>query len=67
MPMYVPDNYDKFVEHEARKQKLLDELPQCEECGKPLQDDFCYDIYDTIKCEKCLIRDHRKRVEDLIF
>lgn len=65
--MNVPDNYDKFLEHEARMQKALEDLPQCEECGEYLQDEFCYEINDTLKCEKCLIRDHRKRVEDLIF
>lgn len=62
--MYVPDNYDKFLEHEARMENMLEELPNCEECGELIQDDFYFEINDTIKCECCMIRDHRKRTED---
>lgn len=64
--MNVPDNYDQWEAHEARQQKVLEALPQCEECGEPIQDDFYFDINDTIKCEDCMIRDHRKRTEDFI-
>ena len=64
--MYCPDNYDQFLAHEARKEKLLELLPQCEECGTTIQDDFYYEINDTIKCERCMIRDHRKNIEYFI-
>ena len=56
--MYVPDNYDAFVAHEARKerehQERLKKLPECGGCGKPIEDDECYEIGDVLFCEKCI-------------
>lgn len=64
--MNIPDNYDLWEAHEARQKKQLEALPHCDECGEPIQDDFYFEINDTIMCECCLIRDHRKRTEDFV-
>ncbi len=56
--MYCPDNYDAFVAHEARQerehQEWLKKLPECEKCGKPIQDDECYEIGDMLFCIGCI-------------
>ena len=62
--MNVPDNYDKFLEHEREQEKLLEKLPQCEECGEHIQDDYYFEINDTVICWECLKANYRKRTED---
>lgn len=64
--MNVPDVYDLWEAHEARQEKELELLPECEICGKTIQDDFYFDIHDVIMCESCMIENHRKRTEDFI-
>lgn len=60
----IPDNYDLWEAHEREQEKLLEELPECENCGKTIQDDFYYEINDSIICEDCLNDNYRKRTED---
>lgn len=60
------DNYSLWEAHEARQEKLRELLPQCEECGRTIDGDYYFEINDTIKCERCMIRDHRKKVDDFI-
>lgn len=60
--MNIPDNYDKWLEHEAHQDKWLSEQIVCEYCGQPIQDDFFYEINGDTLCEKCLNRHFRKDV-----
>ena len=62
--MYIPDNYDQWEAHEAKQDKWLEQLPECEHCGKTIQDDFYYEINDAVLCEDCLNDNYRKRTED---
>lgn len=64
--MNVPDNYDQWLAHEAKQEQLLDSLPECEECGALIQEDFYYEINDSIICEYCLNANFRKRTEDFV-
>lgn len=64
--MNCPDNYDQFLAHEAKMEKMLEKLPECETCGETIQDDFYFEINDCIMCERCMIENHRKRIEDFI-
>lgn len=64
--MPIPDNYDMWLAHETRQEKLLERLPRCECCDKRIQDDFFFEINDAIICEKCLNENHRKRTEDFV-
>lgn len=45
------DDFDRLdraqAEWEAR-------LPQCEKCGKPIQDDIYFEIDNDILCEDCV-------------
>jgi formylmethanofuran dehydrogenase subunit E len=60
------DNYDQWLAHEAKQEKLLELLPFCDYCGEVIQDDFCWKINDEIICEKCLNEHFRKRTEDFV-
>lgn len=64
--MNVPDNYDQWLAHEAKQEKLLERLPNCEYCGVLIQDDFYWEINDEVICEQCLNSYFRKRTEDFI-
>lgn len=64
--MNVPDNYDMFLAHERKAEAALEELPVCEDCGKPIQDDYLFVIEDKLVCEKCLNKNYRRNVEDFI-
>lgn len=52
--MNVPDNYDKWVAHEAQRDKLLKSLPICVECDNPIQDEQAYYINGEWICENCM-------------
>lgn len=56
--MYIPDNYDAFVENEAKVGKAYDEyiesLPVCSECGETIHDDVCYKIFGELFCTECI-------------
>lgn len=52
--MYCPDNYDAFLEHEARQEKWFERLPVCSECGEAIQDEECYEIGDELFCLDCI-------------
>lgn len=65
--MNVPDNYDLWEAHDREQAKQLAELPVCEVCGKPIQDEHLYLINDEFVCEECLIRDFRKNTEDYML
>lgn len=58
--MNVPDNYDMWEAHEAEMEKALEDLYHCDYCGKPIQDEYYYEINGDIICEKCLERYFRK-------
>lgn len=58
------DNYDLFLRHEAEQQRQLERLPECSECGEPIQDEECYMFNDELICKQCLEDNHEKKTED---
>lgn len=64
--MNIPDNYDRWVRHDAEQQRQLQKLPVCTYCGEPVQDDYLYLINDEIMCMDCLNDHFRKDVEDYV-
>lgn len=56
--MNIPDNYDAFRSHEDNDEKShnkwINSLPECEECGKKILDEMCYEIGDMLFCEHCV-------------
>lgn len=62
--MYVPDNYDAFEAREAEQEAWLARRPRCCSCKNPIQDDYLFDIDDSLYCEKCMIETFRQDAED---
>ena len=55
-----------FARYDAEQQRELDRLPVCVECDEPIQDDVYFEINGECLCERCLIENHRKAVEDYV-
>lgn len=64
--MNIPDNYDQWKAHDREQTKRLEELPVCEICGEPIQDEHLYLINDEFVCPACLERDFRKDTDDYV-
>lgn len=47
-----------------RKERLEEEMPICDDCTNPINDDFCFEIETEILCQKCMNRRYRKNTED---
>lgn len=62
--MCSPDNYDAWVSHEAEQERQLQRLPECSECGEPIQEEECYMFNDELICIHCLEDNHRKNTDD---
>lgn len=56
--------YDLWAMDDARKERWLESLPICSECGEPIQDDTCYEINGELICPDCLRDNHRKCTDD---
>ena len=63
---YIPDYYDKWSEYSRQQEEALEKLPECCECGEPIQTEECYEINGELICPECLEENHRKRTEDLV-
>lgn len=65
--MYTTDDplrdFDRWDAEQARE---LDKLPECAECGEPIQTEECYEVNDELICPECLERNHRKWVDDYV-
>lgn len=64
--MYCPDNYDAFCRHDAEQEKALAKLPECSECGEPIQEDECYEFNGELICLDCM-EEHRMKTENFIY
>lgn len=60
------DAYDLWEAHDREQQKKLKQLPKCDYCDEPIEDDFLYEINGEYICEHCLDTYFRKAVEDII-
>lgn len=55
-----------FDSRDAEEAKWLESLPNCDICGKPIQDKHLYLINDEFVCQDCLERDFRKWTDDYV-
>lgn len=63
--MYIPDNLDRWESYDAEQERELQKLPICDECGEPIQSEYCYGSNGKYICEHCLNAYYRHSVEDL--
>lgn len=59
----IPDNYDLWESHDREQAKRLAELPVCDVCDDPIDDDFYYEINGENICEHCMDQFFRKEVD----
>lgn len=64
--MFTDDPYRDFLRHDAEQEKLLERLPICDSCGEHIQDDYLFEVDGNLLCEECMIREHRRDVEDFM-
>lgn len=65
--LYYTDNPVADAErYYNEKEEELEKLPKCNECGKPIQEETCYEIKGKYICENCM-EGHKKYTEDLIM
>lgn len=55
--------YD-FEMHDAEQERQLSELPVCEYCEQPIQDEHLWDIEGTLYHEKCAELQFRKDTDN---
>ncbi len=60
--MFSDDPLMDFEHHDREQAKRLAELPVCDICDDPIQDDFYYEINGENICEHCLDQFFRKEV-----
>ena len=60
---------DPVADYEAYDRELAlreAKLPRCAECNAPIIDNYLFEINDEHVCRACLVRNHRKRVEEVM-
>lgn len=58
------DPHKDYDRYDAARQRELDRLPKCANCGEPIQDEYCYSFDGDLFCPECLNEHHRKRTEN---
>lgn len=64
--MNIPDNYDRWKQHDAEQQAELEKLPLCSICDEHIQDDHFYEINGECICERCLTENFRKDIDEYV-
>ena len=54
------DPLEDFEKLDREQAKQLDELPKCDICGEPIQDEYYYEIGGDLVCRECLDNHFRK-------
>lgn len=57
-----PDPLDDHRAWEAELARLEELVPVCCYCGRPVAEDYYYEINDEVCCAECLDRHFRKEV-----
>lgn len=51
---YVPDNYDRWQEHDNEQEAWLQRRPVCVCCGEHIQEESAVQIQGDFYCDNCL-------------
>lgn len=60
---YIPDNYEMWKQYEWEKERRLNRLPFCRECGEHIQSDYAYQFEGKYICPDC-VEGHRVEVKE---
>lgn len=62
----IIDNYDLWEAHDRKKEKMLEDLPICEICGEPIQQEKAVYYNDQWCCRDCEEEFWREIREDFL-
>ena len=51
---YTDEPLEAYTGETMEVEELVEMLPVCSECEKPIQDDFCFVINGEVICESCM-------------
>ena len=60
---YTDDPLSDYAAYDAELVRLEKMVPKCCCCGKPIMDDYYYEINDEAYCANCMDKNFKKRVE----
>lgn len=52
--MYTDDPVMDAYERDSEAEEWLQSLPECEFCGRPIQDEYLWEIGEDVFCDKCM-------------
>lgn len=61
--MYIPDNYDMFVQHQNELDRQAELLPRCSYCDEPIFDEYAFEIDGSWYHKDCFESEYLKLVE----
>ncbi len=67
MVLRTEDPVSDFLRHDEEQNRWLESLPECADCGEPIQADHFFLINDEAICPDCLESNYRKENTDYIF
>lgn len=59
---YTDDPVADAAAYDAELARLEEKVPACSYCGRPVAEDFYYEINDEVICASCLDQHFRKEV-----
>lgn len=62
MVLRTDDPVSDFLRHDEEQNRWLESLPECADCGEPIQDDHYYEYNGENICPRCNEDLHRKEV-----
>lgn len=67
MVLRTEDPVADFDRWDTEQNRRLESLPECADCGEPIQDDHCYEYNGEYICPRCNEDLHRKEVGDCVI
>lgn len=59
---YTDDPVADAAAYDAELARLEEQVPVCSYCGKPVAEDYYYEINDEVICAECMDRHFRREV-----
>lgn len=60
------DPLEDFDRYDMAQAQYEAKLPQCEKCGKPIQDEIYFFVNNEIRCEDCMIDEYGRSTQDFL-
>lgn len=57
--MWTDDPIRDAANYDAEQERIIEQLPLCDECNERIQDEYYYEVRGWVICPSCM-EDHRK-------